>query len=93
MELGKLKRHLENTPLSELRKEWESIKEFAKGSPAATELVHVWSEIYTDEFNPKVKWKFKDPKQNKKLKETPKYSEFFFNITPWKIKQQKQHLV
>ena len=77
MELDKLKRHLKDTPLSELREEWKAVEHFSNGSPLATDLIKKWSEVYDDPFNPKVKWKIKESHQNKILKNSELIGVFF----------------
>ena len=43
MDIQKLKDHLENTPLEQLKKEWKEVEEFTAG-PAAEELIKSWSQ-------------------------------------------------
>jgi hypothetical protein len=94
MNIEKLKRHLTKTPLSDLRKEWSAVEEFAEIGPNAIELVQYWAEIYTGEFHP-IETEVLEPSlQYQNLNKTSKYFEVFFcNIVSWKIKQKRQLLL
>ena len=45
MKIDKLKEHLENTPIEELEKEWELVKEFKDTSPTALDMIQYWESV------------------------------------------------
>ncbi len=91
MLIEKLRKHLEQTPLDELRQEWNQVMDYAKVGPPAILLIKGWHKLYPD--IPKISLTQSRVGQKEIKKETPKYSEFFFNIVLWKTKQPKPHLV
>ncbi len=80
MLIEKLKRHLESTPLGELREEWKLVERFGNIGPMAIDLVSCWSRTYLNISQPGCDMIFWDKAQKEIKKETPEYSEFFFNI-------------
>lgn len=81
MDIEKLKRHIEETSVDVLRKEWVAVKEFADVSPLVNDFIQIWEINYLSQLNSPRDRIFEYFACKNNLTETPnKYSGFFYTI-------------